>query len=123
MTTPEAQQVHIQTLYSKIDELSEDCAEQHKQGLEAIREVHRRIDDFTKIMLQLSDLAKDVQAVTTHQKSLEGAMKVMDERLDVVQDKVSSHGLTVSSVQRIAWAVAGFVSLGVGGAFFKLVGL
>lgn len=121
--TPEAHQVHIDTLYKKIDELSSDCEGQHKAGLEAIREVHRRIDDFTKIMMQMSEINRDVQALVTHQKTLETESKSVSDRIGKMEITVREHGSTVSSVHRIAWGVAAFVSLSIAAAVFKVIGL
>lgn len=121
--SPEAHEVHIETLYKKIEELAQDCETQHRTGLGEIQRVHQRLDDFTKILIQMSEINKDVQSVTAHQKTLDGAVRHLGERVDSLVLNVQSHGLTVASVHRIAWGVAAFVSVAIGTAVFKLVGL
>lgn len=121
--TPEAHQVHIDTLYKKIDELAFDCEGQHKEGLLAIQRVHQRIDDFTKVLMQMSEINKDVQALVTHQKTLETESKSISSRMSQIESTVKQHSNTVSSVHRIAWGVAAFVSLTIAAAVFKVIGL
>ena len=121
--TPEVHQVHIDTLYKKIDELSVDCEDQHEKSLEAVQRVHQRIDDFTKVLMQMSEINKDVQALVTHQKGLETEVKAINGRMATIESTVKDHGSTVASVHRIAWGVAAFVSLTIAAAVFKVIGL
>lgn len=121
--TIEAHGVHIENIYKKIDELSNDCESQHKVGLEAIQRVHQRIDDFTKVLMQMSEINKDVQALITHQKTLETDSKSVATRINQIEITVKEHSNTVSSVHRIAWGVAAFVSLSIAAAVFKIIGL
>lgn len=121
--TPEAHQVHIDTLYKKIEELSADCEGQHKTGLEAIQRVHQRIDEFTKVLMQMSEINRDVQSLVTHQKALDSESKSVAARMSQLENTVATHGSTVTSVHRIAWGVAGFITLAIGSAVFKVIGL
>lgn len=123
MNTPEAHAVHIETLYKKIDALASDCETQHKEGLQAIQRLHARIDEFTSILLQLSEINKDLHTLFTHQKALDLEVKEMSRQVDAIQRQVDDHSGTIRSVHRIAWGVAGFVALALGGAVFKVIGL
>lgn len=121
--TPEAHQVHIETIYKKIDELSADCEGQHKDSLVAIQRVHQRIDEFTKVLMQMSEINRDVQSLVTHQKVLEADTKSIESRINIMEASVKTHGNTVSSVHKIAWGIAGFVALTIGASIFKVIGL
>lgn len=110
---PTATDVHIDTLYTKIDELSQDCETHHKQNLAATQEVHRRIDDFTKIMIQMSEINKDVQAMTSHQKAMEIEQKDLVRRMSTVETQSSSNAEVASWVKRGFGAVLMTVLLAV----------
>lgn len=119
----EAHEVHIKTLYKKIDELSSDCDEQHKTGLAAINRVHQRIDDFVGVLTKISEVNKDVQSLITHQKALDSDHKEVKNSLNNLERQMTSHASTIQAVHRIAWGVAGFVCLSIGAALFKLINL
>ena len=103
MPNVEQHEVHIQTLYSKIDELSKDCENQHKAALEATLRIHQRIDEFTRIMVQLSELVKDVQSTMAHQKALESKI-----------DSISSKIVTIEKDTLANTEVSGWVKKGLG---------
>lgn len=117
----EAHEVHIKNLYDKIEELSVDCESQHRVGLEAIREIHRRIDDFTKIMMQLSEINKDVQSLVAHQKTLEAEAKALNTRVNTVEAATNMNTETSNGLKKIAWAIVlGFGGL-LGGTLWQIV--
>lgn len=108
-----ATEVHIETLYRKIDDLQKNCSTQHEAGLEATLRLHGRIDEFVKFMTQLSEINKDVQAAIAHQKSIESEMKSIVSRVSVVERVADSGAETVEGIKKISWAIA----LGFGGLF------
>lgn len=117
--TTEVHEVHIQALYKKIDELSSDCESHHEQGIAAIREVHRRIDEFTRIMIQMSEINKDVQALTSHQKALEAKQEALQLQLITVKNT------TDANTEVSGWVKKGFgaVLLAVLISLLAIVGL
>lgn len=121
MTTPEVHDVHIKTLYKKIEELGKDCDSQHKTGLEAINRVHTRIDDFVSVLGKISGVNKDLQSVVAHQKSLDADHKEVKMSLNNLERQMEIHSGTIGMVHRIAWGVAGFICLALGGALLKTV--
>lgn len=123
MNSPEAQAVHIDTLYRKVADLQKDCDSQHKIGLDAINRVHSRIDDFVNVLTKISEVNKDIQAVVAHQKSLDADHKEVKISLTNLERQMEVHAGTIRSVNRIAWGVGTFICGGVGIALFKLIGL
>lgn len=119
MATNEAHQVHIETLYKQIDALSKDCHDQHKAGLDGLQRIHERIDTFTAFMVQLSEVNKDVQSLTTHQKTLEARQDLIAGRVAVLE-RVSDSNTEVTRWVKIC---AGVIILAVLGGVLSLVGL
>lgn len=103
--TIEAHAVHIKNLQEQIKELSKDCENQHKDSLEAIREVHRRIDDFTQIMMRMSEMNKDVQASSAHIKALEAKSEAMQERIVLLERVSDSNTEMVKGIKKLGYAV------------------
>lgn len=121
MPTTEVHEYKIEALERQIAELARDCESQHKVGLEAIREVHRRIDDFTKIMVQMSEINKDVQSVVAHQKTLESKHETLVERMQLVERATDSNTDTADGIKRLGWAlVLGFSGL-IGTTLWQLI--
>ena len=119
--TIEAHGVHIENIYKKIEELSSDCESQHKVGLEAIQRVHQRIDDFTKVLMQMSEINKDVQALITHQKALESKQEALATRVNITEVATHSNTETANGLKKIAWAIVlGFGGL-IGGTLWQLI--
>lgn len=121
MPSTEVHEVKIENLEKKIEELAKDCETQHKVGLEAIQRVHQRIDDFTKIMMQMSEINKDVQSITAHQKSLDAEQKAIVTRLSMLERISDSNAETANGIKKIGLAiVVGFGGL-IGTALWQLV--
>lgn len=119
MATNEAHQVHIQTLYKQIETLAKDCEERDKDGLLALQRIHERIDTFTSFMVQLSEVNKDVQSLTTHQKTLESKHEALSEKVHTIQKATDSN----SEVSKWVKICAGVVILAVIGGVLGLLGL
>lgn len=117
----EAHAVHIENLQKQIAALSEDCESQHKDSLEAIREVHRRIDDFTQIMMRMSEMNKDLQSAAAHIKVIESDAKDFDRRLALVERQSDSNAEMTSGIKKIGLAIVlGFGGL-IGTAVWQLI--
>lgn len=105
MPSPEVHEFKIESLEKRIVELAEDCETKHKEEMSAIREVHKRIDDFTKIMMQMSEINKDVQSVTAHQKALDAEQKAINGRLNALERVTDSNTDTANVIKRLGWAI------------------
>lgn len=130
--TTEAHQVHIENLYSKIsdlaknnekrhDDLAKDCEEQHRIGLEAIQRIHTRIDEFARIVVQMSEMNKDLQATVAHQRVLESKNEMIATKQAALDASMSEHRSTIKAVHRIAWGLAGFLGIAIGTALWQLI--
>lgn len=119
--TIEAHAVHIQNLQNQISDLAEECQSHHKEALEATREVHRRIDDFTKIMMQLAEVNKDVQSVMAHTRVLESDKKEFDKRLVVLEKDSDSNTETIKGIKKLGWTVITSVGGLIGFAVWQLI--
>lgn len=119
--TIEAHAVHIENLQKQIKELSQDCESQHKDSLEAIREVHRRIDDFTQLMLRMGEMNKDVQTSMAHIKTLEVENRELSKRINIIERQTESNTETAAGIKKLGWAiVTGFGGL-IGVTLWQLV--
>lgn len=119
--TIEAHGVHIDNIYKKIDELSKDCESQHNIGLQAIQRVHQRIDDFTSVLMQMSEINRDVQSLITHQKTLEAKQESLAARMNVTEAATNSNTETANGLKRIAWAMVLGVGALIGGSLWQVV--
>lgn len=119
--TLEVHQVHIDTIYKKIESLSADCENQHKDSLVAIQRVHQRIDDFTKVLMQMSEINRDVQSLVAHQKALEAKQESLSTRINTIELATNSNTEAANGMKKIAWAlVLGFGAL-FGGTLWQIV--